>query len=153
MIARGTSIASHRAMNKFIAITGAMALAALAASCSDQGRQQAKEIKDKAAQSVSTITEAAKEKLPTARPDKDQQAGQSGEQAPGSGTAPAPDVRAGQERLKQLGFYRGPIDGITGQMTQEALERFQTEKGIDRTGTFDATTRTHLMQSAGQSGQ
>ena len=39
-----------------------------------------------------------------------------------------------QGRLRQLGFYRGPVDGVWGRSTQAAIERFQSVRGLDVTG-------------------
>lgn len=41
------------------------------------------------------------------------------------------DVRAVQNRLRQLGFYDGSADGVWGPETQVALERFQRERGLN----------------------
>jgi N-acetylmuramoyl-L-alanine amidase len=58
--------------------------------------------------------------------------------------APAPlettNVRALQNRLRQLGFYAGPVDGLWGTSTQAALERFQRSRGFEVTGTLTPTT-------------
>jgi peptidoglycan hydrolase-like protein with peptidoglycan-binding domain len=47
---------------------------------------------------------------------------------------PARDVVALQRRLAQLGYYRGPIDGVWGGGTRVALERFQRAQRIEPTG-------------------
>jgi hypothetical protein len=38
---------------------------------------------------------------------------------------PRVDVRALQRKLKSKGYYRGPIDGVVGNGTRDALKRFQ----------------------------
>lgn len=38
---------------------------------------------------------------------------------------PRIDVRALQRKLKSKGYYKGPIDGVVGGGTREALRRFQ----------------------------
>jgi peptidoglycan hydrolase-like protein with peptidoglycan-binding domain len=43
-------------------------------------------------------------------------------------------ARTVQNRLRQLGFYDGPADGVWGPGTQQALERFQRARGLDRVG-------------------
>jgi peptidoglycan hydrolase-like protein with peptidoglycan-binding domain len=52
------------------------------------------------------------------------------------GVSPVPiseptDVRAIQNRLRQLGHYTGPADGVWGPDTQVALENFQRSRGLD----------------------
>lgn len=41
------------------------------------------------------------------------------------------DVRAIQNRLRQLGHYNGSADGVWGPDTQVALENFQRSRGLD----------------------
>ncbi|MFN4090565.1 MAG: peptidoglycan-binding domain-containing protein [Alphaproteobacteria bacterium] len=60
---------------------------------------------------------------------------------PMSGTAtepagpPGPDlVAAIQARLAELGYYRGQLDGIVGQMTREAIRRYERQVGLAPTG-------------------
>jgi peptidoglycan hydrolase-like protein with peptidoglycan-binding domain len=43
-------------------------------------------------------------------------------------------VRTVQNRLRQLGFYDGAADGVWGATTQQALEKFQRARGIERVG-------------------
>jgi hypothetical protein len=38
---------------------------------------------------------------------------------------PRVDVRALQRKLKSKGYYKGPIDGVVGNGTRDALQRFQ----------------------------
>jgi peptidoglycan hydrolase-like protein with peptidoglycan-binding domain len=52
----------------------------------------------------------------------------------------ATSVRTVQNRLRQLGFYDGPADGVWGPGTQQALERFQRARGLDRVGEPTAAT-------------
>ena len=40
-----------------------------------------------------------------------------------------------QRRLSELGYYRGPIDGVWGQETRLAMEQFQHQRGLRITGT------------------
>ncbi len=40
------------------------------------------------------------------------------------------DVRTIQNRLRQLNFYNGPADGVSGTGTQVALENFQRARGL-----------------------
>lgn len=49
-------------------------------------------------------------------------------------------VRAVQQRLRALGFYRGQADGMWGAGTQAALERFQQGRGLQATGQLNPAT-------------
>ncbi|MDD4586836.1 MAG: peptidoglycan-binding protein [Heliobacteriaceae bacterium] len=49
-----------------------------------------------------------------------------------------PDVEDLQERLKELGFYDGPVDGIYGQQVVEAVNRWQIAKGLPADGCISA---------------
>lgn len=42
-----------------------------------------------------------------------------------------PDVQALQQRLTQLGYYRGPIDGDYGTSTEEAVFAFQSAQRLE----------------------
>lgn len=44
-------------------------------------------------------------------------------------------TQAVQARLRRLGLYRGPVDGVWGGNTQMALEEFQREQRLPVTGT------------------
>jgi peptidoglycan hydrolase-like protein with peptidoglycan-binding domain len=49
-------------------------------------------------------------------------------------------VRAIQERLRSLGFYRGAIDGVWGQSTESAVVQFQQNRGLQPNGQLDPAT-------------
>jgi hypothetical protein len=49
-------------------------------------------------------------------------------------------VSAVQSKLADLGYYRGPIDGIAGDQTQAALARYQEDHNLSVTGTVTAAT-------------
>jgi membrane-bound lytic murein transglycosylase B len=49
-------------------------------------------------------------------------------------------VTAIQEALKDKGHDPGPIDGILGPRTREALKSFQTAEGLNATGRSDPDT-------------
>ena len=51
-----------------------------------------------------------------------------------------------QDRLKAAGFDPGPLDGVLGQRTREALRRYQASRGLPTTGQFDEATRQLLMR-------
>ena len=45
-----------------------------------------------------------------------------------------------QERLNELGYKLGAIDGVSGPRTVEALKKFQSDNKLPPTGTIDAET-------------
>lgn len=45
-----------------------------------------------------------------------------------------------QERLNNLGYYCGEVDGVVGRMTRQALRAFQSDNGLDMSGQPDAAT-------------
>jgi peptidoglycan hydrolase-like protein with peptidoglycan-binding domain len=49
-------------------------------------------------------------------------------------------VRNLQSRLRNLGFYRGPVDGLWGPGTQTSIERFQQGRGLQATGQLNPAT-------------
>jgi peptidoglycan hydrolase-like protein with peptidoglycan-binding domain len=53
------------------------------------------------------------------------------------------NVRTVQNRLRQLHFYDGPADGVWGNGTQDAVERFQQSRGL-RVGQMDQATITAM---------
>ncbi len=57
----------------------------------------------------------------------------------------SPQVAIIQRRLKELGFYRGPINSIYDQNTRTAVIRFQSAHGITPTGQVGITTRDFLF--------
>jgi len=57
-------------------------------------------------------------------------------------------VHAIQRALAQRGLYRGPIDGIIGPMTQDALKRFQAANGIAHNGYLSVETLQKLGVSS-----
>ena len=61
--------------------------------------------------------------------------------------APAPDatVEAIQERLAQLGYYNGPVDGVFGPTTRDAVAKYQIANQLNVTGSLSPDT----MQSLG----
>jgi peptidoglycan hydrolase-like protein with peptidoglycan-binding domain len=54
------------------------------------------------------------------------------------------EVRLAQEALKNQGHDPGPIDGIMGAHTREALREFQSANGLRQTGMLDAQTKQKL---------
>ena len=61
--------------------------------------------------------------------------------------APVPDptVQVTQERLAQLGYYNGPVDGIFGPTTRDAVGKYQIDNQLDVTGSLSPDT----LQSLG----
>jgi peptidoglycan hydrolase-like protein with peptidoglycan-binding domain len=49
-------------------------------------------------------------------------------------------VQAIQARLRSLGFYNGPVDGVWGGGTQAAIERFQQGRGLQPNGQLNPAT-------------
>lgn len=45
-----------------------------------------------------------------------------------------------QQALAQQGYYQGPIDGILGPMTRNAIQRFQADHGLAVTAAIDQPT-------------
>jgi peptidoglycan hydrolase-like protein with peptidoglycan-binding domain len=53
-------------------------------------------------------------------------------------------VEAIQSRLRDLNFYTGPVDGIWGGSTEQAIERFQQSRGLQPNGQLNPATITPL---------
>jgi hypothetical protein len=51
-----------------------------------------------------------------------------------------PTVTAVQNQLTQQGYYSGPIDGIYGPTTRDAVAKYQIDKQLDVTGSLSAQT-------------
>jgi hypothetical protein len=51
-----------------------------------------------------------------------------------------PTVTTVQKELTQLGYYAGPIDGIYGPTTRDAVAKYQIDKQLDVTGSLSAQT-------------
>jgi hypothetical protein len=61
------------------------------------------------------------------------------------GAPPAPRfVREAQQALRDLGYRPGPIDGVVGPRTREALARYQRSQKIAVTGRLDSETMVRL---------
>jgi hypothetical protein len=54
-------------------------------------------------------------------------------------------VQAVQTELTQLGYYNGPVDGIFGPTTRDAVAKYQMDKQLDVTGSLSTDT----LQSLG----
>lgn len=53
-----------------------------------------------------------------------------------------------QRYLSQLGYYDGPIDGVLGQATQQAILKFQRDQGLQETGRLRKSERKLLRRLA-----
>lgn len=63
--------------------------------------------------------------------------------------APAESVEGVQERLNQLNFFAGAVDGVHGPRTANALKMFQRAFGLPETGERDAATLARLDREHG----
>jgi N-acetylmuramoyl-L-alanine amidase len=45
-----------------------------------------------------------------------------------------------QEQLARAGYYDGPIDGVLGPMTREAIATYQADNGLAVTSAIDEPT-------------
>lgn len=61
---------------------------------------------------------------------------------------PSAEVRDAQQRLRTLGLYDGPIDGIWGPATETAIMRFQQHNGFEATGRLDNRTLAEIRRDA-----
>jgi hypothetical protein len=75
---------------------------------------------------------------------------------PDDNTAPAngapvanATVQAVQTELTQLGYYNGPVDGIFGPTTRDAVAKYQIDKQLDVTGSLSPDTLQSLGVSPG----
>lgn len=57
-----------------------------------------------------------------------------------NGLAPDQVVVDVQERLQREGYYTGPIDGVLGPMTRQAITAYQADHGLAITATIDQPT-------------
>jgi hypothetical protein len=59
-----------------------------------------------------------------------------------SNEAPAPDanVEAVQQDLAKQGYYKGPVDGLYGRTTRDAVARYQSARKLSVTGTLTRQT-------------
>ena len=56
-------------------------------------------------------------------------------------------LRSAQLRLLYLGFHPGPVDGVIGNVTRNALRRFQNSEGLLVTGELDPATEERLFSA------
>lgn len=60
------------------------------------------------------------------------------------GRRPMSTEARAQLKLRELGYYRGPIDGAFGRSSKAALIRFQRDRHLRPTGWLDERTRRAL---------
>lgn len=77
--------------------------------------------------------------------------GQPSESRTGRAGTGSEDIKKIQEALKEKGHDPGPIDGVAGPKTREALKAFQSASGIEATGRVDAQTAKALGTGKGGS--
>jgi rare lipoprotein A len=73
-----------------------------------------------------------------------------GQGEPPAAQAPAlteDQMKQAQEALKTEGFHPGPVDGVVGRRTREALRAYQTREGLPPTGVLDEPTFSRLAPS------
>ena len=66
---------------------------------------------------------------------------------------PTPDTtstRAVQQRLQELGFYTGTVDGISGPGTKKAILLFQQQHGLTADGVYGPATAAVLFSDSAQ---
>lgn len=51
-----------------------------------------------------------------------------------------------QQILKQFGYYPGPVDGVFGPQTKQAVKTFQQDSGISQDGIFGPITQAKLIE-------
>ncbi len=61
------------------------------------------------------------------------------------------EVKRIQQKLKDLGYYKGSVDGIFGQNTQSAVKSFQRNVGLTADGIVGQATLLYLGLSGGSS--
>lgn len=66
---------------------------------------------------------------------------------------PSAQVRGVQQQLREIGIYSGPIDGIYGQKTQRAVERFQRNQQLAVTARLDGRTLDAIRDEARRSAE
>lgn len=55
-----------------------------------------------------------------------------------------------QQQLQQLGYDPGPVDGLMGRKTKDAISRFQKDNALSVTGQADEKTKTTLELLTGE---
>lgn len=66
---------------------------------------------------------------------------------PGSSIPATATITVVQGDLKLLGYFEGVVDGIAGEVTQNAIKAFQTDAGIEADGEYGPITDAELAKS------
>lgn len=61
------------------------------------------------------------------------------------------EVLETQAWLRAFGFYSGPLDGLTGPKTTDAVKRYRTARQMEETGALDRSVLQQVRQQVGQS--
>ncbi len=69
----------------------------------------------------------------------------------GAGHHSMTNVKQAQQALKEKGYDPGPIDGVMGARTKEAIKSFQNASNLPASGTLDAQTSQQLGIRSGNS--
>jgi hypothetical protein len=69
----------------------------------------------------------------------------------GAGQNSMTHVKQAQQALKEKGYDPGPIDGVMGARTKEAIKSFQNASNLQATGSLDAETSEKLGIRSGNS--
>jgi peptidoglycan hydrolase-like protein with peptidoglycan-binding domain len=62
---------------------------------------------------------------------------------------PHSEITGVQSRLLNLGYFRGPVDGVIGPQTRQALRGYQKAMNLDETGEADEATCQKLSEGHG----
>jgi hypothetical protein len=66
-----------------------------------------------------------------------------------TGLPPPSTIKGAQERLNQLNYFVGDVDGDLGGFTTQALERFQRDHGLQVSAKLDEATARMLREVHG----
>jgi len=62
--------------------------------------------------------------------------------------ANAEEVRQVQQKLNDMGYHAGSVDGVLGPRTESALRQFQHARSLDATGDIDSKTLAALHRES-----
>ena len=61
---------------------------------------------------------------------------------------PITETSGVQGRLRNLGYYAGPVDGKMSEQLEQAIRSFQQSRGVEPTGRLDEATRKMLHEAS-----
>ena len=71
--------------------------------------------------------------------------------SPQASAAPSKDqIELAQRQLRSQGLYPGPVDGVIGPQTEQALGEYQQKHGLTETARLDSDTMRSLIGGDGQ---